>query len=198
MFILDETSQHVFRQKLQVFHGLFTVLKLKACALEELLYDSINTSPDYRGRIIWKSESHKPDCDYIIRGQHEQYNIELKSGTIRDSEYLTISSHRLTRFNSDFNQINHFLASKTTTQIISAQCDQDNNRYILRYFDARLLIPETDIRAWEPITNKKGILAGFKQTNSHGVILKIHISMSWQLWLEIPISIAYHTQNIDY
>jgi hypothetical protein len=195
MFVLDKTSEYVLKQKLQLFHGLFSKSKLQSHSLEELLYESIKTSPNYRNKIVWKSGSHFPDYDYIIEGS--QY-IEVKSGTTNSKEKVIISSHRLTRFNSDFNQINSFLRNKLTTQIISMEYDEANKRYIIRYFDSRYLKPESNIKMWVPQTDKKGILARYEQTNKYNVILKIYIKMSWQLWLEIPTSLVHQTQIINY
>ena len=125
----------------------------------------------------------------IIETNGKVNDIQIKSGKVEKSN-MVVSGHRTGRFEGDLNKIKEFLNSnKYDTFLIPYRKEEDKlgRRFVYKIFYAHSNIFKID-NNWEPKIGKKGGKTFFTQ-NSKGVKMSLRISMSWQIWYEIPLSI---------
>ena len=178
-----------FRNDLTGFHGLFTGTRCSGWQLEELIWRAINSDPVTGHHALWREAGHDDQADIVVRINGRYIPLQIKSGKVTrprgaNHEVLTISGHRLTRFNGDFEAITEYLNHRPA-EIISVsyrRLDDDqglSHEYTMRHIDSEVLtglLPEN----WE----HRG--TSYYQTNAHGVIFKLTPKMSWQIWWTIP------------
>ena len=90
-----------FKNDLKKYHQLFNKVRCKAEGLEELIVFSIKSEID---NVTWKPSAHDKEVDIIVNS----YKIQIKSGVIQNNK-LSLSGHRLGRFNGELDQITEYL-----------------------------------------------------------------------------------------
>lgn len=175
-----------FREDLTRYHALFTGGRCQAWEQEELLTRAINSDHKTKHHARWTEGGHDDYADIEVRINGSTIGIQVKSGQVQPrNETLSLSGHRLTRFNGDFESISKYLNEKTV-DIISIpyrKLDTQQGRqheYTIRYIDIEKLtgvFPEQ----WEQHGSH------YQQENYHGVLFKLVPRMSWQIWWKIPL-----------
>lgn len=183
MYRLTPRMQQHFRQDLERYHALFSAGRCSGWELEELVFRAIQSDNRAQHHAFWQEAGHDDEADIRVRTNGAIHLLQIKSGSVRGGR-LTLSGHRLGRFNGNFQQITDYL-NRNNAQIISVpyrKVDDDAGRhhiYQIVYADARHL---TGLSADEWQEHGKAWI----QTNGHGVQFSLRPSMSWQIWWRIP------------
>jgi len=177
------------RNSLGTYHGLFNGGRCQAWELEELITRAINSDTRTQHHARWNEGGHDDHEDIQVRINGRTIGIQIKSGQVKPrNETLTISGHRLTRFNGDFEAISDYLNSRDV-DIISVsynKIDNDQGRqheYTVRYIEIDRLCGVFPER-WQEHGQQ------FIQENDYGILFSLRPSMSWQVWWEIPLNQA--------
>ena len=179
MYRLTPRMVQHFRQDLERYHALFSAGRCSGWELEELIFRAIQSDNNAQHHAFWKEAGHDDEADIRVRTNGETYLLQIKSGAIRGG-FLTLSGHRLGRFNGNFRQITTYL-NDVTADIISVpyrKVDDDDGRhhiYRIMYADAARL---TGLRANGWAEHGRA----WEQINRHGVVFSLRPSMSWQIW----------------
>lgn len=193
--LTDIMLQHLEKNLIE-FHKLFQGGRCQAWQLEELVAKAINSDFRAKDKAFWKGNGHDIEADISIG----DFKISVKSGKIKKNrkkeERLTISGHRLGRFEGDLDKISNFLSSNNYLLIAVPYYENENHNgkqhiYQLIYMNADILKPSN----WNIKYSKKdkSKISQYYCTNELGVNCSIHPSMSWQVWWEIPMKII--TEN---
>ncbi len=182
MYRLTAIMQQHLRQDLEQYHALFSG-RCSGWELEELIFRAIQSDNRAQHHAFWKEAGHDDAADIRVRTNGDVSLLQIKSGSIR-AGHLTLSGHRLGRFDGDFQRITQYL-NNNSSEIISVpyrKVDDDNGRhhhYRIVYANAEHL---TGLRSnrWEQAG------AAWEQTNQYGVKFSLRPSMSWQIWWRIP------------
>lgn len=183
MYRLTPRMQQHFRQDLERYHALFSAGRCSGWELEELIFRAIQSDNRAQHHAFWQEAGHDDEADIRVRTNGETHLLQIKSGAIR-ANHLTLSGHRLGRFNGDFQQITDYL-NGNDAQIISIpyrKVDDHTGRhhiYQIVYADARHL---TGLQAGDWREHGRT----WVQTNVYGVEFSLRPSMSWQIWWRIP------------
>ncbi len=154
-------------------HQLYKKIRCKAEYLEEILTISFR-STGYD--VVWKPGSHDRQKDLVINGEH----LSIKSGVLKPrKKKINISGHRLGRFKHDLNKITDYLNKSTDTLCVY---DPDKESKDHKYSIA--LIKKEKFSGLKNKWKKRG--GSFIQNNHFNVEFKINISMSDQIWWEVP------------
>ncbi len=174
------------RNDLKRYHGLFTGGRCGAWELEELITRAINSDNNTQHHARWNEGGHDDNADIEVRINGRKVGIQVKSGKVNTrNETLTISGHRLGRFDKNLHAISDYL-NERTVDIISVSYNQINNdqgrqhEYTVRYIEIDRLAGVFPER-WEQHGRQ------WRQENDYGVLLSLRPSMSWQVWWEIPL-----------
>ena len=183
MYRLTPRMQQHFRQDLERYHALFSAGRCSGWELEELIFRAIQSDNRAQHHAFWQGAGHDDEADIRVRTNGETHLLQIKSGAIR-ANHLTLSGHRLGRFNGDLQQITDYL-NGNDAQIISIpyrKVDDHTGRhhiYQIVYADARHL---TGLQAGDWREHGRT----WVQTNVYGVEFSLRPSMSWQIWWRIP------------
>lgn len=183
MYRLTPRMQQILQQNLHKYHELFDGGRCSGWELEELIFKAIQSDSTARHYATWTEAGHDDEADIHVRVNDNIYPLQIKSGTIRGG-YLTLSGHRLGRFEGDFEKITEYL-NNNKSEILSVpyrKVDDDTGRhhiYQIIYVDSAYLRQLTYF-SWEESGRT------WEQTNLYGVIFSLRPSMSWQIWWKIP------------
>ena len=183
MYRLTPRMQQHFRQDLERYHALFSAGRCSGWELEELIFRAIQSDNRAQHHAFWREAGHDDAADIRVRTNGETHLLQIKSGAIK-AGHLTLSGHRLGRFNGNLQQITEYL-NNNNAEIISIpyrKVDDDAGRhhiYQIVYADARHLT-SLQANAWQEHGK------AWVQTNQHGVAFSLRPSMSWQVWWRIP------------
>ena len=183
MYRLTPRMLQYFRQDLERYHALFSAGRCSGWELEELIFRAIQSDNNAQHHAFWKEAGHDDEADIRVRTNGDTHLLQIKSGSIRGG-FLTLSGHRLGRFDGDLGLISEYLNSNSA-QIVSVpyrKVDDENGRhhiYRVVYGNVEHL---TGLRAndWEQVG------AAWTQTNRYGVEFSLRPSMSWQIWWRMP------------
>jgi len=116
----------------------------------------------------------------------------MKSGKLNDN-FISISGHRLTKANGDFDEINRILKSNVSNLVVCCNytLSTGKKQYIIRYIDEEKFSYPITGSEWKPkySTRKNKIEASLYEWNSpNGIRMTITPSMSWQIWWFVSLS----------
>ena len=161
---------------LEQHHQLYKKIRCKAEYLEEIIVLALRSS-DFA--VDWDPASHDKEKDIVVNSTDK---IQIKSGSFtKTNNTITISGHRLGRFEGDLIKITNYL-NKSSSDIISVfnpDKTSKKNLYTVASISKEVL---------KGIKPDKWIKKNttYTQTNSENVEFSIRISMSWQIWWQIP------------
>ena len=193
MYRLTPRMQQHLRQDLERYHALFSAGRCSGWELEELIFRAIQSDNRAQNHAFWKEAGHDDEADIRVRVNGETHLLQIKSGAIR-AGFLTLSGHRMGRFEGDFRRITEYLNS-ITADIISVpyrKIDDDAGRhhiYRVVYADAEVLTG-LSADAWREHGQS------WIQTNGHGVEFSLRPTMSWQIWWRIPEGLLEQTDDM--
>ena len=190
MYKLTDIMIQNLENDLKTFHNLFRGGRCEAWQLEELIVRAIKSDHSKIESVAWTGRGHDVGKDVRITEENGKVNdIQIKSGKVEKSN-MTVSGHRTGRFKGDLNKITEFLNSSKYDTFLIPYYKEENElgrRFIYKIFYADSNIFKID-NGWEPKIGKKGGKTFFTQ-NSKGIKMSLKISMSWQIWYEIPLNI---------
>jgi hypothetical protein len=209
-FEIPKASVSRLENGLKMFHHLFKDNKCAATLIEELFVKSLRMDPKLKD-LTWKCGSHAQKADMTLPSG---LTISVKSATI-DKDILTMSGHRLTTNNGDFNKINASLKNNIADVMVCFLHDEKEGTYQVFYIDEDVFQYPNSARAWKPINKKvnlshyiaakdstKGIAAAklkfiedinglrFGWNASNGMSATVTPKMSWQIWWHIPTNLC--------
>lgn len=178
--------QHL-KADLNAFHALFSGSRCSGAELEELIVRAIQSDTRAQHHPRWQEAGHDDLADIRVDVNGDTHLVQVKSGKI-SKQTLTLSGHRLSRFDGDFRAMTGYLNANSANIITVPyrRIDDEHGRkhlYSVCYVDIKHL---TGLSAskW----TKHG--AQFVQTNNAGVHFTLSPSMSWQVWWRIPVGLA--------
>ena len=193
MYRLTPRMRQHFKQDLVKYHELFSGGRCKGWELEELIYRSIQSDNVAQHHALWREAGHDDKADITVRTNGEIHYLQIKSGSIK-AEYLTLSGHRLGRFNGDMQLITAYL-NNISIELISVpykKLDDEAGRhhmYQIAYIDSKFL-RDLCMKSWQEHGK------AWQQINKYGVVLSLRPSMSWQIWWKIPEKLIEITEEI--
>ena len=198
MYELTPRMEQKFRSLLAEFHKLFDGSRCSGPLLEELLVNSIKSDTHSNHHVTWVENKHDDKYDIKVETNGKQHFLELKSGTVTgkgSAKALTLSGHRLGRFDEDLFKISDYL-NTSDSQIISVPYRRVDNKvgrshyYRVTYINADIL---------KGVSGADWVKSGkqFKATNISGVELSLRPKMSWQVWWKIPYSLVVEKDEFN-
>ena len=194
MYRLTPRMLQHFEQGLRKFHDLFSDGRCLGWQQEELIVGAIKADTQAQHHVFWKEGGHDDEADIRVRTNGDVHPLHVKSGKVAGGE-LTLSGHRLGRFNGDLPRITACLNANSANilTVHYEKKDDANGRthaYTVSYVDAKRL---TGLKAdkWEKVG------ASYRQTNAHGVEFTLSPSMSWQVWWRVPLSLVEKSPTIS-
>lgn len=194
MYRLTPRMLQHFEQGLRKFHALFSSGRCLGWQQEELIAGAIKADTQAQHHVFWKEGGHDDEADIRVRTNGDMHLLQVKSGKVAGGK-LTLSGHRLGRFNGDLRRITDYLnANSANILTVPYEKTDDANgithAYTVSYVDVHHL---TGLRAdkWEKVG------ASYKQTNADGVEFTLSPSMSWQVWWRIPLSLVEESPTIS-
>ncbi len=179
-----------FHRSLQRFHEQFDGGRCESWQQEELLVDAIRSDTTAQHHVRWKERGHDDKADILVTAVNRQeHALQIKSGQYQTGKegarFLSLSGHRLGRFDGDLGEITRYLNTIRAEIIcIPYRCEEDQRgrRHVYRlcYVDPDCLTG-IEAQSWE----KKSTT--FVQTNAAGVEFSLRPKMSWQIWWRIPV-----------
>lgn len=156
MYKLTDRMLQTFEKDLRKFHELFQGGRCKAWQLEELIAKAIRSDFSTNERVVWNGNGHDIGYDILV---NDNIKIQIKSGVI-DNEYLTLSGHRLGRFQGDLKEITKFLNQNLYLLITVPYYDKDcemgkSHIYQIFYLNTKML-QLNDYTQWNEKKGKKG------------------------------------------
>lgn len=184
MYRLTPRMLQHFEQGLRRFHDLFSGGRCLGWQQEELIVGAIKADTQAQHHVFWKEGGHDDEADIQVRTNGDVHPLQIKSGKVSGGK-LTLSGHRLGRFNGDLRRITDYLNANSANilTVPYEQVDDDNGRthiYTVSYVDVHHL---TGLRVDKWV--KRG--SSYRQTNSYGVEFSLSPSMSWQIWWRVPL-----------
>ena len=189
MYQLTPRMEQHFRNYLADYHKLFDGGRCQGWELEELIVKAIKSDTSANHLPRWQEAGHDDKADILVTTSNANYNIQIKSGQITNNQemgkILTLSGHRLGRFENDLQAISDYLNNRDAEVISVPYRKHDGNQgrqhiYQLCYVPTDLL-KGINHQNWQP----KG--KQFINTNQYGVEFSLRPSMSWQIWWKIPL-----------
>lgn len=193
MYELTPRMLQRFQQDLRRFHDIFTGGRCSAWQQEELLVNAIKSDTVAQHHVRWKEGGHDDKADITVRTNGDSHLIQVKSGK-ESGGYLTLSGHRLGRFNGDFDLISDYLNSNEANILTVPYRVTDGAQGRIHTYQ----VCYVDIDRMKGLQGDNWIAKGksFVQTNDDGVIFKLSPSMSWQIWWSIPLDLLIRTPEI--
>lgn len=185
--------QH-FTTMLRKYHELFDAGRCQGWEQEELIVKSIKADTTAQHHVRWTEAGHDDKNDIMIRTNGEFHALQIKSGQPKNGN-LTISGHRLDRFEGDLKLITDYL-NRRDANVLSVMYRQENDQqgrrhiYQIAYVDVQHLLTGISSNSWE----KKG--KQYVQKNKSGITFSLRPSMSWQIWWSIPIRLLRLSDEI--
>ena len=179
MINLNPKVTKSIKKNLEIHHQLYKKIRCKAEYLEELIVSSLRSNSFV---VDWDPASHDKEKDITVNSSD---NIQIKSGTFqKKSNTITISGHRLGRFEGDLKKITEYLNSSLsdTISVFNPNKKSDKHHYTVASISKEILKGLKHDK-WEKEKTS------YSQTNIHGVQFSLRVSMSWQIWWVIPIKL---------
>ena len=180
MYKLTDIMLQNFEKSLIEFHKLFQGGRCQAWQLEELLAKAIRSDFSVAEKVTWKGNGHDIDADIIVNDSHY---LQVKSGKIKNKNYLEISGHRLGRFQGDFEKIKNFL-NKSSYIIVSIPYEEAKDSKGIIHTYKIFYVPPNIMNITNGFSSEG---KSYVSINENKVVIKIHPSMSWQVWWKIPL-----------
>lgn len=194
MYRLTPRMVQLLRKDLGKYHELFHGGRCSGWQLEELIVSSINSDTQAQHKALWKEAGHDHEADITVVTEEGKHMIQVKSGKCTKS-HLTLSGHRLGRFEGNRERITEFLNSPKAEDVLSVPYRQENGSEGRKHFYSVWYIDSVILTGLEtPKWSKKG--KRFVQTNDRGVIVTLNPSMSWQVWWKIPLPLIDKREQI--
>ena len=194
MYRLTPRMLQHFAQGLREFHRQFSGGRCLGWQQEELIVNAIKADTQAQHHVFWKEGGHDDEADIRVRTNGDTHPLQIKSGKVAGGK-LTLSGHRLGRFNGDLRRITDYLNANSANilAVPYEKKDDANGRtraYTVSYVDVQHL---TGLKAdkW------KKVGTSYKQTNAHGVEFTLSPSMSWQVWWRVPESLVEKSPTIS-
>ena len=199
MYELTPKMEQKFRSLLGDFHELFDGSRCSGHLLEELLVNSIKSDTRSKHHAIWDENTHDDNHDILVEETNGQrHYLEVKSGKISGkgvAKVLTLSGHRLGRFEGDLDRISDYL-NRSVSQIVSVPYRRiedsggRNHLYKITYIQSKVLkgVKGAD---WRKIRKQ------FRATNELGVEFTLNPTMSWQVWWKIPYRLVVEKEEFN-
>ncbi len=192
MYKLTPYMEQKVRDTLKKYHDLFDGGRCQGWELEEIITKVIRSDTKASHHAKWREAGHDDKEDILVVVNGSTHHLQIKSGKLNSEKiptHIALSGYRLGRFNGNLTEISDYLNSMSS-QIIAVpykKVDDNSGRhhiYRFCYIDPNILAGITSIQ-WK----QKG--KQFQATNSQGVELSLHPSMSWQVWWKIPLAVTY-------
>lgn len=183
MYRLTARMQQHFRHQLEQFHQLFSAERCSGWQLEEMLFRAIQSDNNAQHHAFWREGGHDDLADIRVRINGDTHLLQIKSGSVKGG-YLTLSGHRLGRFNGDFRQITAYL-NRNSAEIISVPHRKEDNEHGVQHIYRIAYVAVEHLTHLQPGEWKERGKT-WEQTNRYGVIFSLRPSMSWQIWWRIP------------
>ena len=173
--LFPEVTKNI-KEILYKHHQIYKKVRCKAEYLEEVVVAALRLN---NTEVNWNPASHDKEKDIIV---NKNDKIQIKSGKFDKKNTLSISGHRLGRFNGDLRKVTKYL-NDSTSDIISVFNPKKNSD---KHFYAVASIPKEVLK---DIKHNKWIKKNttYIQNNSNNVKLSLKIKMSWQIWWEVPV-----------
>lgn len=143
----------------------------------------------------WTPYNHNPGSD-MITSMEGMRKPSLKSGIIKDG-FLTISSHRTTKFDTIDKKIDFLCNTDYDSYICLARPDKKIHTYKLVYFTKSTI--DFKNLTWSHTLDKKGKQSGWIATNeNHSIRVRIIKNMSDQVWIDIHESLINILNSYNY
>ena len=176
-----------FRLLLKRYHELFDGGRCQSWELEELIVKAIKSDTTANHHPKWQEAGHDDLADILVVANQKEYQLQVKSGKIDKKRNLTLSGHRLGRFEGDLKQISDYLNSRSA-QILAVPYRKEDGaggrRHIYRFCNIpTALMQNIEKNSWE----ERG--KSYVAHNDSGVEFKLVPGMSWQIWWKIPLDV---------
>ena len=183
MYRLTQRMQQEFRGQLEQYHRLLSRGRCSNRQLEDLLCRAIRLD-DVAQHHASRQEGRRNGLSGVaVNAAGDAHFLQVKSGSIGGG-YLTLSGHRMGRFNGDLRQITDYL-NGNAAEIISVsyrKADDDQGpRHIYQ-----IAYADVDGRAQLQADGWAESGQALLQTNHHGVIFSLRPSAGWQVRRRIP------------
>jgi hypothetical protein len=180
-----------FLKKVIEFKSKTSFIYVNADNWEESIYFALKKmgeEPD------WKLGSHAKGRDVKTL----KFAISAKSGSIKN-DYLTISSYRLTRFET-IKEMTNFIKDEINYDFylccVRSEFKDGSREYGIYKINSTVFKPNS--KDWTEYKSKTGKKAGWECSLKNGVNAKIVINMSNQLWIDIPVNLCKKLFNIHF
>ena len=193
MYRLTPRMLQRLKRDFKKYHELFSGDRCSGWELEELIVVAIRSDTQAHHHVVWREGGHDDMADIVVRTNGDMHPIQIKSGRIK-KDYLTLSGHRLGRFEGDLGKITSYLNKKTANIMTIPYKKVDDKRgrkhiYQVSYVNIQHLTGLKSDRWQKPKTT-------YEQTNDSGVIFSLRPSMSWQIWWKIPIALIQQEREM--
>ena len=174
------------KKNLDLHHQLYKKIRCKAEYLEELIVSSLRSNSFV---VDWDPASHDKEKDIVVNKTNK---IQIKSGTLQKRKNtITISGHRLGRFQGNLKEITDYLNSSLSDIISVFNPDKNSKKHLYTVaYISREILKGLHYDKWEKEKTS------YRQTNVLGVEFSLRVSMSWQIWWEIPTRLIKIEENI--
>lgn len=194
MYQLTPRMLQRLQRDLKKYHDLFDGGGCSGWELEELIVAAITSDTQTQHHVRWREAGHDDLADIVVQTNGIEHAIQIKSGQVNGKAgKLTLSGHRLGRFDGNIQAITRYLNANNANVITVPyhKVDGEQGRqhiYQVCYVDVRNLTGLVDTR-W----TRKG--TQHIQKNACGVGFSLRPSMSWQIWWSIPSELITETPS---
>jgi len=190
MYKLTPRMEQHFCRYLAEYHNLFDGGRCSGWELEELIVKSIRADNNVNHQPIWIEGGHDDNADIKVTVNRVTYEIQIKSGAVKARDevlWLSLSGHRLGRFNGDLDMITTYLNNRMA-DVISVPYRKDDGNHGRQHIYRLCYIPITLLKG---INSNNWCRHGaqWRNHNDYGVEFSLRPSMSWQIWWKIPFNI---------
>ncbi|MEM3504463.1 MAG: hypothetical protein QW134_09615 [Nitrososphaeria archaeon] len=187
---LEEKKFSELLKKLIEFKSGVTKIPIKDLGWEELIWATLLFMYGDE-KVKWNPQSHNKSVDIVAEiDQNKECKISAKAGKIstkKNKFFLTISSYRLTSFNS-LNDMLDFIKNQHNSFDYYLICARQNKKEQVKYIAYKIkstrLAPEWFLKSQNWQENN----SGYELKNSFEFEAKIVKKMSNQLWYYIPLT----------
>lgn len=182
----DKKFSNIIKKLIEFKSGI-TRIPIKDASWEELIWATLVFMCG-GNNVEWNSQSHEKSIDIKATINNVVLKISAKGGVI-EKGLLTVSSYRLTTFNTLKDKLNFIKNQHKSFDfylICARKLDETNKtiNYLVIKTPARKLAPAAmlDIKNWKKTKN------GYELKRGLGFDAKIVFKMSNQLWYSIPLN----------
>jgi len=186
---LNKVNWNRFKEltaKLIEFRAKTSRVPIRAESWEEVIYAVLFYMEH---EVSWEPTSHAKGVDLEVKINGEILKISAKGGKVTNNQKLTLSSYRLTRFET-LTKMLEFLNKNATELDVYLICAREESQDSVKYHIFRVLpnvlVPE---KALNP-NNWEEDAQGWKLKADVGFEASIIKKMSNQLWYSIPLNFS--------